>query len=286
MGGMSQDAVDALVKLLDLEPIEVNIFRGLSPDEDRQRVFGGQVAGQALVAAARTVEPGRSVHSLHAYFLRPGDVRVPILYEVDRIRDGRSFTTRRVEASQEGEPIFTMVASFHVEEGDPEDDWQLPAPAGVPGPDELGDRPSAMSQWTTLTAFDMRMVRQPTEGDWPNIHPFWIRHSLPLPDDPALHACVLAFVSDMAVVGAALAPGRKPRAGAAPQSGKHRGHMGASLDHAVWFHRPAPADDWVLFSVDPVSNAGARGLARGTMHTAGGSLVASVAQEALLRVAR
>src|SRR5439155_22811713 len=142
-------------------------------------------------------------------------------------------------------------------------DWQLPAPAGVPTPDDLGKRPSAMSQWTTLTAFDMRTVRQPTEGDWPNLHPFWIRHSIPLPDDPALHACVLTFVSDMAVVGAALAPGsRRVR------------HMGASLDHAVWFHRPARADEWVLFSVDPVSNAGARGLAKGTMHTADGTLVA------------
>src|SRR5580765_5242895 len=137
MTAMSQAAVDALVDLLDLEPIEVNMFRGVSPDEDRQRVFGGQVAGQALVAAARTVEPDRHVHSLHAYFLRPGDPSVPILYEVDRIRDGKSFTTRRVVAIQHGRPIFNMSASFHIEEVGLE--HQLPFPGDVPGPDELPD---------------------------------------------------------------------------------------------------------------------------------------------------
>jgi acyl-CoA thioesterase-2 len=192
--------------------------------------------------------------------------------QVDRTRDGRSFTTRRVEASQNGEPIFTMVASFHVEEGDPEDDWQLPAPEGIPPPDTLDRRPSVMSTWAPISPFDVRMVRQPNEGDWPLLHPFWIRLRATLPDDPGLHACVLTFFSDMAVVGSALAPGRT-----------RVSRMGASLDHAVWFHRSARADEWVLFSVDPVSNAGSRGLARGTMHTEAGVLIASIAQEALLR---
>ena len=264
-----------LLDLFDLQPNGRDTFVGIAPDEGPGRLFGGQVASQSLRAATLTVPPERLPHSMHAYFVRPGRPGVPLVLQVDRTRDGRSFTTRRVEASQEGEPIFTMVASFHIEEGDSDDDWQLPAPEDVPGPDTITPRSSAMSRWTTVMPFDMRLVRLPNEGDFPILHPFWIRHRYPLPDDPALHACVLAFVSDMAVVGAALAPGRTRVA-----------RMGASLDHAVWFHRRARADEWVLFSVDPVSNFGARGLARGTMHTEAGTLIASVAQEALLRVAR
>ena len=196
---MSQEAVDALVKLLDLEPIEVNIFRGISPDEDRQRVFGGQVAGQALVAAARTVEPGRSVHSLHAYFLRPGDPRVPILYEVDRIRDGRSFTTRRVVAIQHGKAIFNLQSSFQV----PEDGLEHEAPMPeVPDPETLPDFADAHG---ALRREDGRLVQpaaadrhaprrphaRPTEpGPLPPFQQVWLRADGTLPDDPVLHACV------------------------------------------------------------------------------------------------
>lgn len=283
---MSQDAVDALVKLLDLEPIEVNIFRGVSPDEERQRVFGGQVAGQALVAAARTVEPGRSVHSLHAYFLRPGDPTVPILYDVDRIRDGRSFTTRRVVAIQHGKAIFNLQASFQVAEAGLA--HQDPMPEAAP-PESLPDFRTRMAPYAESLgdwyhrprAIDTRHV------DWvppeqaeplPPHQLVWLRADGQLPDDPVLHACVLTYASDMTVLDTALLP--------------HRGSFRAadlfmaSLDHAMWFHRPFRADEWLLYSQDTPSASAGRGLGRGSIFTSDGALAVTVVQEGLIRVSR
>jgi acyl-CoA thioesterase-2 len=282
---MPQGPVDDLVALLDLEAIEVNIFRGVSPDENRQRVFGGQVAGQALVAAARTVDPEHGlVNSLHAYFLRPGDPTIPILYEVDRIRDGRSFTTRRVVAIQHGRAIFNLSASFHREE--PGLDFQLPMPE-VPGPDELPTFEERYAPWkeklgdwyTRPRPIDSRNV------DWsppdrrnasPPYQRVWLRADGRLPDLPLLHTCVLTYASDMTLLDTTLNP--------------HRDKVGedtimmASLDHAMWFHRPFRADEWLLYVQDTPSSSSARGLARGLIYTEAGSLVASVTQEGLIRV--
>ena len=283
---MSQTAVDALVQLLDLEPIEVNIFRGVSPDEERQRVFGGQVAGQALVAAARTVEPGRSVHSLFAYFLRPGDPTVPILYEVDRIRDGRSFTTRRVVAIQHGRAIFNLQSSFQVPEEGLEHQAPLPE---APRPDELPTFQERMAPYADRFGdwylrprpIDMRHVDwtppDRTEPLPPNQR-VWLRADGRLPDDPVLHACVLTYASDMTLLDTALLP--------------HGGSWHdpslfmASLDHAMWFHRGFRADEWMLYSQDTPSASGGRGLGRGHLFTAGGDLAVSVVQEGLIRVVR
>jgi acyl-CoA thioesterase II len=262
-----QHAVDALVKLLDLEPIEVNIFRGGSPDERRQRVFGGQVAGQALVAAARTVEAELRVHSLHAYFLRPGDPAVPILYEVDRIRDGRSFVTRRVVAIQHGQAIFNLAASFHKDE--PGLEHQMPFPAGIARPEELAPARAPES------AIDARYVETPT-GEAAPVQRVWLRADGVLPDDPVLHTCVLVYASDMTLLDTTLVPHR----GAFDETKL----MMASLDHAMWFHRPFRADEWLLYAQDTPSAGGARGLARGLIFTADGNVVASVVQEGLIRV--
>jgi acyl-CoA thioesterase-2 len=277
------DALDGLLELLDLEPIEVNIFRGVSPDEERQRVFGGQVAGQALVAAGRTVADDRRVHSLHAYFLRPGDPHIPILYEVDRIRDGKSFTTRRVVAIQHGQAIIHLSASCHVDEDG--FDHHDPIP-DVPGPDELPtfqDRVKAMGgdvpEWFTRPRpIDTRNVQEPwrTEGREASEprQQVWMRADGTLPDDPMLHACVLAYASDMTLLDSILLP--------------HRGVqwealMMASLDHAMWFHRPFRADEWFLYDQSSPSASGARGLARGSIFREDGTLVVSVMQEGLVR---
>jgi acyl-CoA thioesterase-2 len=286
MTAMSQDAVDSLVQLLDLEAIEVNLFRGLSPDEERQRVFGGQVAGQALVAAARTVEPGRPVHSLHAYFLRPGDPTVPILYEVDRIRDGRSFTTRRVVAIQHGKAIFNLQASFQVVEDGLTHEAAMPE---VVPPEDLPDFPTRMAPYADAMGpwyhrprpIDTRHV------DWdppdrreprPPYQRVWLRADGSLPDDAVLHACVLTYASDMTLLDTALLP--------------HGGGLGdgglfmASLDHAMWFHRPFRADDWLLYDQDTPSASGGRGLSRGSIFTRNGHLAVTVVQEGLIRVNR
>ncbi len=278
-------ALDALVDLLDLEPIEVNIFRGVSPDEDRQRTFGGQVAGQALVAAARTVGDDRWVHSLHAYFLRPGDPSVPILYEVDRIRDGRSFTTRRVVAIQHGRAIFNLAASFQVEE--PGLEHQSPMPP-APDPESLptfaeryADYADRMGTWLTRPRpIDTRYVDPvgtvlPAELPGPDGRQVWFRADGRLPDDPVLHACVLTYASDMTLLDATIAPH-----GFVNVEGKI---MMASLDHAMWFHRPFRADEWLLYVQGSPSASGARGLAWGGIFTAEGALVVSVVQEGLIR---
>ena len=281
---MTQAAVDALCRLLDLEQIEVNIFRGLSPDEERQRVFGGQVAGQALVAAARSVDADRSVHSLHAYFLRPGDPNVPILYEVDRIRDGRSFTTRRVVAIQHGRAIFNLQTSFHVhEEGF---DHQRPMPDDVADPETLLDFHDRMApyadtlgeHYTRERPIDYRnadWTPEDRQGALPPYQRVWFRADGELPDDPVLHACVATYASDMTVLDTAVLPHSR---------GVWDEHlMMASLDHAMWFHRPFRADDWILYDQESPSASGARGLGRGLMYTRDGQLAVSVVQEGLIR---
>ena len=256
---MTSKALRALIDLLDLEPIEVNIFRGVSPKEDRQRVFGGQVAGQALVAAGRTVAQG-TVHSLHAYFLRPGDPNIPILYDVDRIRDGRSFTTRRVVAIQHGRAIFNLSASFHVDEPGP--DHQLPMP-DVPDPESLATFKERMEPF------------KETLGDWyDRPRPIDTRY---ITDEPLLHACVVAYASDLTLLDTTTLPH------ALSAFEDHHRLMMASLDHAMWFHRPFRADEWLLYDMESPSASGARGFARGSIYTRDGALVVSVAQEGLVR---
>jgi acyl-CoA thioesterase-2 len=284
---MSQEALDALIDLLDLEPIEVNIFRGVSPDEDRQRVFGGQVAGQALVAAARTVDDTFGIHSLHSYFLRPGDPNVPILYEVDRIRDGRSFVTRRVVAIQHGKAIFNLAASFHVaEEGfDHQADAGLDA---VPGPDDLPDFNERMAPYISDEPWfhrprpiDSRYVDWNPPDRKESLDPrqrVWLRADGRLPDDPVIHQCILTYASDMSVLDTALLP----------HGGSwHDPNMFmASLDHAMWFHRPFRVDEWMLYDQDSPTASNGRGLGRGLIFDAAGNLVVSVVQEGLLRTLR
>jgi acyl-CoA thioesterase-2 len=277
------EALDFLVDLLDLESIEVNIFRGVSPNEERQRVFGGQVAAQSLMAAGRTVDTGRP-HSLHAYFLRPGDPSVPILYEVDRIRDGRSFTTRRVVAIQHGRAIFNMSASFHVEESGLSHQFPMP---DAPDPESLDS-----------LATQLEPYRDALEGWFERPHPIdqrfigglpftpgashepaqrlWIRADGTLPDDSLVHACIATYASDMSLFDAMLAPH--------DVKWDDVNFMGASLDHCMWFHRPFRADEWLLFDTDSPSAYGARGIARGLMFTRGGDLVVSMVQEGLMRV--
>jgi acyl-CoA thioesterase II len=281
-GGMSA-SLDFLVNLLDLEPIEVNIFRGIQPNEERQRVFGGQVAGQALMAAGRTVEHGQ-VHSLHAYFLRPGDPNVPILYEVDRIRDGRSFTTRRVVAVQHGRAIFNMSASFHNhEEGL---DHQFPMP-DVPDPETLAPLFERLEPYKEELAdwFDRpHPIDQRHIGNLPwhkdevgePYQRLWIRADGTLPDDPLLHACVATYASDMSLFDTILAPH--------DVRWDDVNFMGASLDHCMWFHRPFRADEWLLYDTDSPVAAQGRGLARGFLFDRSGKLCVSLVQEGLVRL--
>jgi acyl-CoA thioesterase-2 len=282
-------ALTDLLTILDLEPLEVNLFRGRSPQTGWQRVFGGQVIGQALVAALRTVE-GRPCHSLHAYFLLGGDPKVPIVYDVDRIRDGKSFTTRRVVAIQHGRAIFTMAASFHSDEPGLTHQAKMP---DVPKPEDL---PSEAELKAKAMAMMPDPVRRYYERERPiELRPvefsrylgvkseearfhMWIRATGKLPDDPALHQCVLAYASDMTLLDSALVPhGRTVF---------EQTIMAASLDHALWFHRPFRADEWLLYAQDSPNLAGARGFGRGLIFARDGTLVASVVQEGLLRERR
>jgi acyl-CoA thioesterase-2 len=284
-------AVDELLAILDLEPLEVNLFRGRSPQVGWQRVFGGQVIGQALVAACRTVDvAGRPPHSLHAYFLLPGDPKVPIIYEVDRIRDGKSFTTRRVVAIQHGAAIFTMAVSFHHDE--PGMSHQAPMP-DVPMPEELPNEADIRARVLPLMPDPVRRYYErerpiewrPVELDrylGKKIHDgrfhVWMRATGRLPDEPAIHQCVLAYASDMLLLDTALIPhGRTVF---------EKTLMAASLDHALWFHRPFRADEWLLYAQDSPNLSGARGFSRGLIFARDGRLVASVAQEGLLRERR
>jgi acyl-CoA thioesterase II len=279
-------AIAALLDLLDLEPLELNLFRGRSPQVGWQRVFGGQVIGQALVAACRTVA-GRPPHSMHAYFLLPGDPKVPIIYEVDRIRDGRSFTTRRVVAIQHGQAIFSMSVSFHVDE--PSLTHQAPMPE-VPPPEQLPNESQAR-EWVLANMpepirryyelerpIEMRPVEYTRylgqKFENARFH-VWIRTTGQLPDDPAIHQCVLAYASDWTLLDTALVPHGRTLF--------EREFMAASLDHALWFHRPFRADDWLLYAQDSPNLAGARGFSRGLIFARDGTLVASVAQEGLVR---
>jgi acyl-CoA thioesterase-2 len=275
-------ALDALVDILDLEEIEENIFRGRSPDVETQRVFGGQVAGQALVAAGRTVPADRPVHSLHAYFLRPGDPQVPIVYEVDRIRDGRSFTTRRVVAIQHGAAIFNLAVSFHRDE--PGIDHQVPMPA-APDPETLPtfhERLAPIADrlppfWARPQPIDVRHVQAPwmlRDAPREPRQMVWMRADGELPDDPLVHVCAMTYASDLTLLDSVLL---------AHGLGWHV-VRGASLDHAMWFHRPFRFDGWLLYAQESPTAAGARGLARGLLFARDGRLVASVVQEGLLRV--
>ena len=279
---------ERLVDLLDLERIEENIFRGLSPDESLQRVFGGQVAGQALVAAGRTTDGQRPVHSLHAYFLRPGRPGVPIVYQVERVRDGRSFTTRRVVAVQQGRTIFNLTASFHRPE--PGIEQQLPMPS-VPDPDglprladeirdHLGVLPEALERMARRQAFDIRYVerlrwtKEEVEAAQPR-SAVWMRAMGTLGDDPLVHTCALTYASDMMLLDAVRVP-IEPLWGS-------RGFDIASLDHAMWFHRAFRADEWFLYQQESPIATGARGLARGQIFDREGQLLVSVMQEGLFR---
>jgi acyl-CoA thioesterase-2 len=285
-GRQMSDAVRNLLDILDLEQLEVNLFRGRSPAVGWQRVFGGQVVAQALVAACRTVED-RPPHSLHAYFLLPGDPKVPIIYDVDRIRDGTSFTTRRVNAIQHGHPIFSMAASFHRDEEGLDHQADMPK---VPMPEEL---PSEKDIYDKLASKMPEPVRRFYERERavelraveyeryvgkkiPNgtFH-IWFRTTGALPDDPIIHQSILAYASDWGLLDASLV-----------RHGRtlfENDFMGASLDHALWLHRPFRADEWLLYAQDSPNLHGARGFARGLIFKRDGTLVASVAQEGLVR---
>jgi len=279
--------VQQLIALLNLDAIEVNIFRGSSPQDLSQRVFGGQVLGQALVAAYRTVE-GRICHSLHAYFLLPGDPKGPLLYEVDRSRDGNSFSSRRVVAIQHGRVIFHLSASFQVEEAGLE--HQIDAPS-VPPPEELESEDEFRRQIVERIPEQYRehfLRKRPIElrpvdqrdifgGEKrPPHQSVWVRATGQLPDDIALQQCVLAYASDMTLLDTALLPHGI--------SWFSKEIQIASIDHAMWFHRRFRADEWLLYVQDSPSASGARGFSRGLIYSRDGKLVASVAQEGLIRV--
>ncbi|WP_027172522.1 acyl-CoA thioesterase II [Methylobacterium sp. 10] len=283
-------SVDELLACLDLARLDEDLFRGQSIETGWFRVFGGQVLGQALVAASRTVGASRPPHSLHAYFILAGDPAAPIDYAVERIRDGRSFATRRVVAHQHGRAIFTLSASFHTDEDGLVHQTAMP---DVPGPEALLDAPALAAQAgpsipATMRAYLGRatpialrpvevqryMSREPRE---PRFH-VWLRAGARLPDDPAIHRAVLAYASDLMLLDATLIPHGQTVFDAAIQS--------ASLDHALWFHRPFRTDEWLLYAQESPVASGARGFARGSIFTREGELVASVAQEGLIRPIR
>ncbi|MES2905957.1 MAG: acyl-CoA thioesterase II [Pseudomonadota bacterium] len=282
-------AVDTLLKTLDLEPLEHNLFRGLSPQVGWQRVFGGQVIGQALVAATRTVPAERHAHSLHCYFMLAGDPKVPIIYQVDRLRDGKSFTTRRVTATQHGRAIFALSASFQVQEDGLDHHMKMPDnvpdPETLPTESELKDKfmpllPEPVKKyWESERPIEMRFVDLTRYVSRQKLEPkqyIWIRATGKLPDDNAAHQAVLGYASDMTLLDSSLlAHGR---------SLFDKDLQIASLDHAMWFHRPFRADDWLLYAQDSPSASGARGFARGSIYARDGLLVASVAQEGLIRI--
>jgi acyl-CoA thioesterase-2 len=271
------DSVDRLIELLTLEPCGDDRYESPNPDRGfGHRVFGGQVAAQALRSALYTIGDDRHVHSMHAYFLRPGVPGQPIRYEVDRIRDGRSFTTRRVVAWQD-EPIFSTSISFHVPE--PGVDYQQPIGLDVPtpedAPDDWGMIPDEARDLIPIEFKELGPTEPDAHGFFASTRRAWMRIKRELPDDPDLHAAMIAYLSDMGAVMGARAP--------LPEQPLDR-LMGASLDHSLWFHRPLRADEWFLYDLRAISNSDSRGLAVGTLHAADGTLGVSVAQEAMLRV--
>jgi acyl-CoA thioesterase-2 len=281
-------SVSELLDLLELERLEVDLFRGRQPDTAMQRVFGGQVAAQAVRAASATVDPAYRLHSLHSYFLRPGDTAVPIVYDVERIRDGRSFATRRSVARQHGQSIFYVTASFHIAEPGFEHQDAMPS---VPDPEDcpsLGDlfrkvtgRPDDRSWEREWAALDVRYAADSRPGGAlvSDVEPartqIWIRVAGDVPDDPVVSACLLAYASDLTLLGVALVPH-----GLLISSPKVQP---ASLDHSMWFHRPFRADEWLLYDQRSPSASGATGFAMGRMFARDGRLIASVAQEGLIR---
>ncbi len=279
--------LENLVSLLDLEPLEVNIYRGLNRNLGTGRVYGGQVFAQALVAARRTVE-GREAHSAHGYFILPGDLKAPIVYFVDRLRDGSSFTTRRVTAIQHGQAIFNLSASFHIEEKGAVHQVEMPA---APDPETLTPELDLIRAMAERIPEPLRsVVTQDRPIDVRPVDPIdplraekrepvrraWFRAVGRLPDEPAIHQAILAYASDYGLLVTALQPHGIPWRSPTLQL--------ASLDHSVWMHRPFRADEWLLYSTDSPIASGARGFVRGTIHTRAGELVASVAQEGLMRV--
>lgn len=283
--------VQDLLTQLDLETLEDRLFRGVSRNIGSKSVFGGQVAGQALVAAMRTVPEEFHVHSLHGYFLRPGNMEASIVYEVDITRDGRSFATRRVQAIQHGRPIFTMIVSFHIEEQGFEHQAtmpEVPAPETLTGNDELRkqwidelDRvPESLKESVSREiALDIRPVEPMNmlnpDKRAPAQHA-WFKTRAPVADDPALHRAILAYASDFGLLGTAQLPHGV--------SFFTRGMVMASIDHALWFHRTPRVDDWLLYSMDSPGAQDARGLSRGLIYNRNGDLIASVAQEGLMRM--
>ncbi|MCK0197853.1 acyl-CoA thioesterase II [Ancylobacter sp. 6x-1] len=285
--------MDGFHRLLDLEPIEVNLFRGTNPPPEwlviAKRVFGGQVLAQALVAAQRTVED-IAAHSMHAYFILAGDPQVPIVYEVERVRDGRSFATRRVVAVQHGRPIFIMSVSFH--RGEPGFEHSFALPEGVPAPEDIppmAERGAALARlpervrayWTRVRPIELRPVHldRPPEGTGAGGRQYiWFRTVGPVPDVPELHRAMLAYTSDMTLLETTLIEHGT--------SVFNDEILAASLDHALWLHRPFRIDDWLLYAQDSPAAGSGRGLARGLIHDRAGRIVASVAQEGLIRLAR
>ena len=280
-------SAEELVELLSLEVIDTNLFRGRQPDTDRQRVFGGQVAAQALIAGVKTVDPAFRVHSLHSYFLRPGDTAVPIVYDVEQLRDGRSFATRRVVARQHGRPIFFLTANFQREEEGFEHQDAMPDVA----PPEEGldfaelarsrggaENESFVREWAALDVRYLGNSRRglPEDPDHPARARLWIRVNGQLSDDPLEHLATFTYASDMTLLGATLVPHGV--------NISTTGLQPASLDHAVWFHRPFRADEWWLYDQYSPSASGARGLALARVFTQDGRLVATVAQEGLIRM--
>ena len=281
---------DDLVELLDLEPLERNIYRGWNRDIGTRQIYGGQVLAQALVAAQRTVPEDRPIHSMHGYFILPGDLSLPVVYFVDTLRDGGSFTTRRVTAIQKGEAIFTLSASFQRREEGLEHQLEMP---DVPPPEELRPELEIVRERAHEIPERLREVAtqdrpldfRPVEGDVAfGTGPadarrmMWVKSVGPLDDDPTHHRAVLAYASDYGLLITSLRPHGR--------SARDPDMMVASLDHALWFHRDFRADDWLLYVTDSPASCGGRGFARGTYFTRDGKLVASVAQEGLIRVRR
>jgi acyl-CoA thioesterase-2 len=280
--------LEKIVDILNVEELELNLYRG--QNHETEHVFGGQVLAQAIAAAYRTVAATHQLHSAHAYFLRAGDWKIPILYEVDRIRDGRSFTTRRVIAIQHGRAIFDMALSWHKSE--PGFSHALPMP-DVPSPEALrGDReiylevarerPEMKPFAFRFEAIDSRQVERIAMNN-SSAHPparhSWLKTRDPLPDNPELHLAMLAYMSDLDFMGTSMLP----HAGKGSENGLHRRVQGASIDHTLWFHRPFRADQWLLFAKESPNAGGARGFVRGQFFSRGGDLVATTAQECLIR---